>query len=149
MSTRNFGVMPRETKVALYLLWVALVTGVAPVLLITVRNWSVVSTLSVDWWVKAYWGYPVGVLLLVALGRGYGWVRWLLLISLLFLVVAVVANVGAWARDDSHGFSMLVFAEPLLLLLRIVALVLLFRPKSNEWYASRSVVPDQAQSHGH
>lgn len=143
MSTLNLGVMPRETKVALLLLWVALVAGLALVLMVTARNWAVVSSQSAGWWVAAYWGYPVSALLLVALGRGYGWVRWLFLISFIFLVVVFFANVGAWAREDSDGLAIFAIVEPLVMLLRVAALALLFRPMSNNWYAGRRSVPEQ------
>ena len=134
MNVRNLGVMPRETKLALLLLWAAFLGGLAIALLVTAQNWAAVSAQPAGWWIKAFGAYPVSTALIFALGRGYGWLRWLFLIGILLFVVFLFINVGAWARN-AHGLAMFALAEPLFILLRVAAVAPLFRATSNNWYA--------------
>ena len=136
MNTPPLNVMPRETKVALILLWITLIAGAASLVPVLVNNWAYFSSQSAGWWFKALWSYPIHILLLLYLARGYGWIRWLLMISLISIFFVIFAKLNVWS-ELYEQLGVFLYVEPLVLIFRIAAIVLLFRPPSNNWYAQR------------
>lgn len=92
------------------------------------------------WWWKALGGYGVAAVVLVGLAKGYGWLRWWLLISLAMTAFLDAFLLLGWlaARNTQKGSLLeylLVTGLPLLLL-RGIAVVLLFRDETVLWFSA-------------
>ncbi|MBC2732066.1 hypothetical protein [Thiobacillus sp.] len=136
MNTTTFQIPPREIKVALMLLWIALFAGAASLIPMFVNNWSVISDQPADWWIQILWGYPLNIMLLLALAQGYGWIRWLLTIALTLMFFSLLVKFKEWSQLHEQ-LGIFLYVEPIVFISRCIAIVLLFRPESNIWYARR------------
>ncbi len=139
MNTTTFQIQPREIKVALMLLWIALFAGAASLIPMFVNNWAVISDQPADWWIQILWGYPLNIMLILALAQGYGWIRWLLTIALTLMFFALLAKYQEWSQLHEQ-LGVFLYVEPIVFISRFIAIVLLFRPASNNWYACRRSV---------
>jgi hypothetical protein len=132
---------PAEVKWALRLLWLALIAGFIQSLQAATLS---LPSFGIDtWaqWVSRFWAFPVSAIFLVALRHRYGWVRWWFVVSLVLMTFGLLVLLPQWhTLRIPERLGSLVYIEPVLAAIRVVAVVLLFRPAARVWF-DRSSVP--------
>lgn len=133
-------VRPAAANWALLSLLLAFCGGVAASIGFALLKSSSADFADPLWWWKALGGYGVAAVVLVGLLKGYGWLRWWLLISLVVAAFIDAFMLLAWlaVRTTTKGpvlEYLLVTGLPLLLL-RGIAVLLLFRDETVLWFSA-------------
>lgn len=125
---------PNEIKLALILIVISLLSGLANLIPIYSQNWDVVSKQPISWWLNAFSGVFVNIILMFLLAKGHNWVRWLYLVIILIATSVILFKsdlLGLEATDENKKF---LTREIPIVVLRLIAATLLFLPASNRWF---------------
>lgn len=122
---------PRVIRGALLILWTSLFASIGAWILAIADNPGAFSGDWVVWSAKILVGYLLNIVLLLALARGCGWIRW--------LIVAVVFHyiLKNYSHLLEEAFRLSAVLAIAIMAARIIALILLFCPSSNEWFSGR------------
>jgi hypothetical protein len=138
METSEAGLIrPKEVTWALIAIGVLVVAGTA--VTVAFRMIEAGSGVPVNVWRHAGTVLNIAVSLayLFGLANGYGWVRWMFVLSLgvsvLFLAFLLLSWMGTEGRNHMIVTFMAVVEAPLVVL-RIAIVVLLFRPAAAQWF---------------
>lgn len=143
---------PRDVKLALSVAWLALLVG------LMFRLWTTISvplTLVPDEFnlalIKAallmsavllltpdFIGYVITAFVLIFVGRGIGWLRWWLVVSLLIGIAFFAFNTLVWSQTGARLVTMpLIGIEMALIAANVLAVVLMFTRASSAWFGMR------------
>lgn len=133
---------PAAARWALLLLLLAVCGGVLSSIGLALLKSPPADFSAPFWWWKTLGGYGLAAVVLVGVAKGYGWLRWWLLISLVVMGVFYVFVLLGWlaARAGPKGplLEFLLVTGAPLLLLRAIAVALLFRNETRLWFAACS-----------
>lgn len=133
--------MPGELKWALLALATATVGGVLVALASMALQQKLGSTVTGFRYLGLSWRTALSVAYIIGLANGYGWFRWLFVIAMALSILFLAFILLAWLGSQGQARMLMAFhlsTEVPLLLLRALALVLLFRPVANLWFEQRA-----------
>jgi hypothetical protein len=129
---------PAAANWALLLLLLAFCGGIAASIGFALLKSSSPGFNDPLWWWKTLGGYGVAAVVLLGLSKGYGWLRWWMLISLAVTGMIYAFTLIAWLamRLGPKGplLEFLLVTGVPLTLLRGVAVALLFRNEATLWF---------------